>query len=96
MRVRGSPTPDGFADGTSVDLDWNERWRARIHQRVDRWHHHTDEEVDPRLIARHPMTVDVGRRLGYDPLALDLGALRARYRGKPDPGLDRVGRFASA
>jgi hypothetical protein len=60
---------------------------------VDRWHHHTDQDVDPLTVRRHHRTVEVAAELGYDTEALDLGALEARYRGDPDPGLDRVGRY---
>jgi hypothetical protein len=60
---------------------------------VDRWRHHTDEAVDPLDVHRHQSTVAVARELGYDVQDVDLGALSARYRGRPDPGLDRIGRF---
>ena len=62
---------------------------------VDRWHRHTDIPVDPLHVHRHPGTVQVAKELGYDLSGLNLGALEARYQGEPDPGLDRIGRFAS-
>lgn len=51
-----------------------------------RWHHRTDREVDPEVVRRHPATVDVARRLGYDVRELDVEALEARYAGAPDAG----------
>jgi hypothetical protein len=74
-------------------LDWDERWIELTGRRVDRWHHHTDLDVDPLLIERHPPALETARRLGYSAIDVDLDALRARYSGTPDPGLDRVGRF---
>ncbi|MBV9800869.1 MAG: hypothetical protein JO039_22670 [Solirubrobacterales bacterium] len=79
-----------------MQLPWDERWRAHAGRVVDRWHHHSDEPVDPLDVHRHPGTVEVAGELGYDLDDLDLPALRARYRGQPDPGLDRVGRFERA
>jgi hypothetical protein len=70
-----------------------ERLRARVGERVDSWSHHTDRELDPGLVAQHPRTVATALRLGYDALIYDAEALRARYRGEPERGLDRHGRF---
>ena len=77
-----------------MELPWDDGWLGATERRVDRWHHHTDQEVDPLKVNDHPRTVETARRLGYDVADLDLDALEARYRGDPDPGLDRVGRFA--
>jgi hypothetical protein len=77
-----------------MGLPWDERWIERTNRVIDRWHHHSDEDVDPLAINRHPLAIDVAARLGYDVSALDIDALMARYRGHPDAGLDRIGRFA--
>jgi hypothetical protein len=78
-----------------MELPWDDGWIDATERTVDRWHHHTDQDVDPLKVHEHPRTVDTAARLGYDVSDLDLGALEARYRGEPDPGLDRVGRFAT-
>jgi hypothetical protein len=78
-----------------MGLPWNERWIERTSTIVDRWHHHSDEDVDPMAIGRHPLAVDVAHRLEYDVGTLDIDALMARYHGRPDAGLDRIGRFGS-
>ena len=75
-------------------LDWNEHWLALAGRTVDRWHHHTDLDVDPAAIRRHPMTVETAHALGYELDDVDTDGLRARYQGEPDAGLDRIGRFA--
>lgn len=79
-----------------MDLPWGERWIERAHRVVDRWHHRTEEWVDPLQIHRHRGAVAVAQRLGYAMADLKLSSLDARYRGAPDPGLDRVGRFETA
>jgi hypothetical protein len=61
----------------------------RTGTRVDRWHHHTDRQVDPLELNRHPATVSAAHALGYAVEGLDLQVLEDRYRGAPDPGLDR-------
>lgn len=71
-------------------------WAERVRHTVDRWHHHTDETVEPERIAEHPLALAAAERLGYDPTAFDREALHARYAGKPDPGEDRHGRYAEA
>src|SRR3954452_17957837 len=76
-------------------LAWDERWVERTGTRVDRWSHHTDQDVDPLLIERHPAAVETAARLGYEPTTFDADALRDRYIGTPAAGLDRIGRFAS-
>ena len=78
-----------------MGLPWDARWLEGTKRVVDRWHHHTGDDVDPLTVLEHERTVDTARRLGYDIADLDLAALEARYRGDPDAGLDRVGRFAS-
>jgi hypothetical protein len=76
-----------------MDLTWHDGWLEHAGRLVDRWHHHTDEAVDPLVIRRHRWTLEVAHQLGYDGEALDVSALEARYLGAPDPGLDRVGRY---
>jgi hypothetical protein len=78
-----------------MGLSWHEGWIAHSHRMVDRWHHHTADDVDPLVVRRHPRTVAVARKLGYELDSLDVAALEARYRGDPDQGLDRIGRFES-
>jgi hypothetical protein len=72
-----------------MQLEWDEQWVERTGRRVDRWSHHTDLDVDPLLIERHPAALHTAERLGYAASAVDLDALRARYIGAPDAGLDR-------
>jgi hypothetical protein len=79
-----------------MGLGWDEGWIAHADRVVDRWHHHTSEDVDPLVARRHPRTVVVASALGYDLDSLDLAALEARYAGEPDPGYDRIGRFESS
>jgi hypothetical protein len=79
-----------------MGLPWDEAWIAETGRKVDRWPHHTDQEVDPLSVQRHAETVAVAAQLGYDVGDLDLTALEARYRGEPDEGLDRLGRFEPA
>jgi hypothetical protein len=76
-----------------VGLDWDERWVERATEQVDRWNHRTDIEIDPLAIERHPAALATAERLGYCGTDVDLEALRDRYRGIPDAGLDRLGRF---
>jgi hypothetical protein len=78
-----------------MGLPWDERWIEQSERVVDSWRHHTDREIDPLEVHRHPRTVEAAAGLGYDVADLDLPALEARYRGEPDAGLDRIGRFGS-
>jgi hypothetical protein len=99
LRVKSEEILSGPADALAglldfIGLRWDDRWLERQTQRVDRWHHHSDEDVDPLQVQRHRLTVDVARELGYDPGRVDLQALSGRYRGKANPGLDRIGRFS--
>ena len=77
-----------------VELPWRAGWTTRAERVVDRWHHHTDVHVDPLRVLEHPATVQTAMKLGYDVVRLDVAALEARYRGVPDAGLDRIGRYA--
>jgi hypothetical protein len=100
LRLRSEDMLSGAGDTLErlvdfMGLPWDDRWHDRTQHVVDRWHHHTDRDVDPFLVRDHPATIDTARRLGYDVEDVDLDALEARYRGQPDPGLDRIGRFAS-
>jgi hypothetical protein len=101
LRVRSEQMLGGERDvlralAEHMQLDWDERWSERTRTRVDRWNHHTDQDVDPLLIERHPAALETAERLGYSVANVDLDALRARYSGMPDAGLDRVGRFDPA
>jgi hypothetical protein len=75
-----------------LDLPFDERWLERVKVPVDCWRHRSDEEVDPLWVERHPVTVEVARRLGYDASDVDVASLARRYAGEPDPGLDRFDR----
>lgn len=75
-------------------LAWSQLWTQELGTTVDRWRHHTEQDVEPALVRHHPQAVETAARLGYDSLEFDRAALRARYLGKPDPGLDRIGRYA--
>lgn len=77
-----------------MDLPWDERWLARTRQIVDRWHHHTDENIDHLDIDPASLTVQVTRALGYEISGLDLRQLKARYQGRPDSGHDRMVSFS--
>jgi hypothetical protein len=77
-----------------MGLSWHPGWSEHADRLVDRWHHHTDVRVDPLRVLDHAATVEVASALGYNASRVDVGALAARYRGTPDPGLDRVGRYA--
>ncbi len=79
-----------------MELWWDDRWLGRTGRVVDRWHHHIPDAVDPLDVLRHPLTVQVAGRLGYDVAEMDAAALEARYRGRPDDGLDRLGRYEPA
>lgn len=46
---------------------------------VDGFRYLTRVWSDPRLIARHPETVSIAERFGYDPLGFDEMKLRQRY-----------------
>lgn len=76
-----------------MDLTWDGGWLEHAGHVVDRWHHHTDVDVDPMQALEHEMTVEVAGRLGYDIARVDRAALEARYRGRPEDGLDRLGRW---
>jgi hypothetical protein len=78
-----------------VGIAFDERWTQALGTPVDRWRHHTDQDVDPALVRHHPRTVETAARLGYEALKFDRAALRARYVGNPDLGLDRIGRYES-
>lgn len=73
-----------------IGLPWREEWREHAGRRVDRWPRLAVDAVDPLQIHRHPTTVELARRLGYEMAGLNVGALEARYRGQPHPALDPV------
>ena len=78
-----------------MTLPWREGWIPHAHRVVDRWHHHTDETINPMEIRRHPGTVAASTQLGYDVEHVDISALDSRYHGAPDAGQDRIGRWQS-
>jgi hypothetical protein len=78
---------------THIGLGWDERWVERTEERVDQWNHRTDIDLDPLAIERHPAALATAERLGYSGADVNLSALRERYYGIPDAGLDRLGRF---
>lgn len=53
--------------------------RQARQQRVDAWHSLIMTPVHWRDIARHPAVLALCDPLGYDPMAVDLDALRARF-----------------
>jgi hypothetical protein len=98
LRLKSERMLDGDRETLSalvehIGLAWDDRWIERTELRVDRWNHRTDIDVDPLAIERHPAALATAERLGYSGTEVDLPALRERYHGKPDAGLDRVGRF---
>jgi hypothetical protein len=76
-----------------MSLPWRERWLELVGRRVDRWHQLSSDAVDPLEVHRHPTTVDVAQRLGYELAGLNVGALEARYRGQQHPALDEAGHY---
>ena len=73
-----------------VGLSWQDAWIDRADPTFARWHHVTDAAVNPLELHRHPVTVEVARRLGYDLSGLNLGALLAQYDGEADPSFGPV------
>ncbi len=74
--ARASSTSRGMTAGSST--------RRRV---TDRWHAFTGDDVDPLEVHRHPTTVDVAERLGYDVSGLNLGALERQYVAGPEPAM---------
>jgi hypothetical protein len=100
LRVQSEPLLEGDRPELErllrfIDLPWDDGFLARSGRVIDRWHHHTAEKVEPMQALDHAMTLDVAGRLAYDVAQVDVAALNARYRGQPDAGLDRVGRYES-
>src|SRR5947209_6235009 len=42
-----------------MGLPWHEGWLDHAHRLVDRWQHHTNQDVDPLAVRRHRRTVEV-------------------------------------
>ena len=63
-------------------MPWTDGWLEHVGKSVDKWHFHTDEEVEPARVFRHQATLEVAREFGYDFDQLDMDALRARYTGE--------------
>jgi hypothetical protein len=66
-----------------LDLPWTDGWTEHAGHSVDKWHFHTDEEVDPSRVLRHQATLQVAEEFGYDFDRLNADALQARYMGEP-------------
>jgi hypothetical protein len=73
-----------------MSLPWSDGWVEHTDRRVDRWPRLSADALDPLEVHRHPTTVELARRLGYEMAGLNVGALEARYRGQPHPALDPV------
>jgi hypothetical protein len=71
-----------------IGLPWRDEWLEHAGRRVDRWHRLAADAVDPLEVHRHPTTVELARRLGYEMAGLNVGALEARYRGQLHPAID--------
>ena len=72
------PTLSALCD--FLGLPFRAELSHRTNQRVDQWHHRTDDEFDWRKVLDHPDTVHTARRLGYEVAGVDDGALVARYK----------------
>lgn len=62
-----------------LGLSASAAWRAARHEIVDEHHCQLGEWIDPQAIDRHPRVLHVARALGYDPMAVDIAALKRRY-----------------
>ena len=62
-----------------LDLPERRSWLDAPQRRVDRFRAMTRETLDLRQTAWHPEIVALAERLGYDPIAIESDALRARY-----------------
>lgn len=69
-----------------LGLPFRDELIARTKVRVDRWNHQTQLRFDWRQIFAHDRTLQVSADLGYDLEAVDEGALRERYEGRPHEG----------
>jgi hypothetical protein len=65
-----------------LDLPWTDGWLEHVGNSVDRWHFHTDWEVEPAQVFAHQATLEVAAEFAYDFDRLDMDALRARYTGQ--------------
>lgn len=82
---------DIFQDGGAAlakicdfaDLPFRAELTEALNEKVDRWHHRTDQEFDWEAIRRYPRTVELARRLGYDVDDVDPRRLTERYSGSP-------------
>jgi hypothetical protein len=62
-----------------LDLTWSDGWLKHAGHSIDNWHFHTDEEMAPNEVLRHPATLQVADEFGYALDRLNGDALRARY-----------------
>ena len=60
-----------------IRLPWDERWLAREDANEVGWQCSVPEHVDPLEVHRHPTTIEVAAKLGYDVAALTRGELDA-------------------
>jgi hypothetical protein len=65
-----------------LDLPWTDGWTDHAGHSVDKWHFHTDEQVEPTEVLRHAATVAAAGHLGYNFDRLNADALQARYIGE--------------
>ena len=65
-----------------LDLPWTDGWLEHVGKSVDKWHFHTDEEVEPARVFRHQATLEVAREFGYDFDRLDMDALTGPLHGR--------------
>ena len=49
-----------------LDLPWTDGWLEHSSHSVDKWHFHTDQEVEPSEVLRHDPTLEVAGEFGYD------------------------------
>jgi hypothetical protein len=66
-----------------LDLPWTDGWLEHTGKSVDKWHFHTDQEMDPTEVLRHQSTLHTAQEFGYDFSQLDTDELQARYIGEP-------------
>jgi len=73
-------TPAGLARLTGfLDLGCGPELLGAAQDVVDEHHFQLGDWCDPHVIERHPRVTEVARALGYDPMAIDVAALKRRY-----------------
>ena len=71
---------------TALGFPYLDELQDRADHPVDAWHHRTHIDFDWRLVYRHPRTLQVAERLGYDVAEVTDEDLEERYVGTPHPG----------